>query len=498
MVANKRRKRASDSDLYKSCVLGGDCLPDVKNKVEGTTLADKLLQWFGSIIYLGGLGIGTGKGGGGPASIRPSAVPGRIPEVIPLRPTAPLEPIPEVVPGEVLPGVIGAEAPSIVPMTDVTLDPTVIVDNEVAVVPLAPSNEVHVLYDTINPVYDTATVPSRPTIITGPDESIAVLDVSTSAPPPRHVALDTAYLGGGTSDILTHADVSNVFVDPQLSAATIGFEEIELGPLQSSIFSVEEPPIRSTPLSERLINRATRLYNTFTQQVRINDPLFISQPSRLVQFEYDNPAFTDADLTLEFAKDVASVEAAPVSEFEDIHVLHRQVLGETPGRTVRVSRLGRKGLMQTRSGTLVGRNVHFYMDLSAIETADAMELMPVGSTSGNSTVVEALAESTFVDTDIVPDSELLDEFSEDFSDSHLVVISEEGRSSILPTFSERPFRVTPVWPNATYVVYPTSNIVPTDISTPSSSEARLNIFSDDFYLHPSLLRRRKRKRSDDF
>ena len=44
--STSRRKRAAVEDLYKSCKLGGDCPPDVVNKVEGKTLADRLLQIF--------------------------------------------------------------------------------------------------------------------------------------------------------------------------------------------------------------------------------------------------------------------------------------------------------------------------------------------------------------------------------------------------------------------------------------------------------------------
>ena len=65
MSRPRRLKRASDVDLYKSCALGGDCFPDVQNKVEGKTWADTLLKVFGSLIYLGNLGIGTGRGSGG-------------------------------------------------------------------------------------------------------------------------------------------------------------------------------------------------------------------------------------------------------------------------------------------------------------------------------------------------------------------------------------------------------------------------------------------------
>ena len=50
----RRVKRDSVQNLYNQCQLTGNCLPDVKNKVEGTTLADKLLKIFSSIIYLGG------------------------------------------------------------------------------------------------------------------------------------------------------------------------------------------------------------------------------------------------------------------------------------------------------------------------------------------------------------------------------------------------------------------------------------------------------------
>ena len=53
MIKARRLKRASPEDLYRSCKLGGDCIPDVQNKIENTTLADKLLQIFGSILYLG-------------------------------------------------------------------------------------------------------------------------------------------------------------------------------------------------------------------------------------------------------------------------------------------------------------------------------------------------------------------------------------------------------------------------------------------------------------
>lgn len=493
MYAKSRRKRASEQDLYRSCVLGGDCKTDVKNKIEGTTLADKLLKWFGSIIYLGGLGIGTGRGSGGSTGYRPiTPTPARIPETVPVRPGIPLDTIPEVVPG-----VIGAEAPSVIPMTDITLDSSVLIDNDVNIVTLAPSNEVQVLYETVNPTFDT-TVPGRPTIITGADDSIAVLDVSTSAPPPRRVTLDTSYLGGGTSDITMHTEVYNVFVDPQSSGTTIGFEEIELEDF-SNRFEIQEPPTRSTPLVERLATRVSSLYNRLTRQVQVTDPRFITNPSQLVQFGYDNPAFTDEDLTLQFAQDVESLAAAPDIDFTDVRVLHRPILSETTEGSVRVSRFGQRGFMHTRSGTLVGENVHFYYDLSAIETADALELRPMGETSGSSVFVDSGAGNNIVDIVSVPDDDLLDEPVEDFSNSQLVLtVSQEGREAvIIPGLAPSSFKViAPIDTGAgLHVYYPISHNA--DLLYPSVAPLyplAHDVFSDDYYLPPALLRRRRRRK----
>lgn len=500
-MSKSRKKRASESDLYRSCVLGGDCIPDVKNKVEGTTLADKLLQWFGSIVYLGGLGIGTGKGSGGTSGLRPTPPIARVPEAIPIKPIAPLETVPEVVPG-----IIGAEAPSIIPMTDVTLDPSVLVDNDVNIVTLGPSNEVSVLYETttINPVYDS-TVVGGPTVITGADDSIAVLDISTSAPPPRRVTLDTTYLGGGTSDITVHTDVSNVFVDPGYSGTQIGYEEIELGPIRGT-FDIEEPPTRSTPLAERLVQRVSNFYNRLTRQVQVQDTLFLQRPSQLVQFGIDNPVFTDEELTLQFAQDVEAIQAAPDPLFEDVRTLHRPVYTETSEGLVRVSRLGTRGFMHTRAGTLVGENVHFYMDLSAIDSADALELTPVGTASGSNIFVDTGIADTFVDSDIVPDNELLDDTVEDFSNSQLVLTasSEERETTFVPGFSPSSFKVVStvgMQPQDRYVFYPISfDLTPIYPASAPYEPLSHTIFSDDYYLPPSLYRRRKRKRSlsDDF
>ena len=65
MVRAQRTKRASVTDIYKGCKASGTCPPDVLNKVEQTTIADKILKYGSSGVFFGGLGISTGRGTGG-------------------------------------------------------------------------------------------------------------------------------------------------------------------------------------------------------------------------------------------------------------------------------------------------------------------------------------------------------------------------------------------------------------------------------------------------
>lgn len=480
MSARVRRKRASAGDLYKSCKAGGDCIPDVQNKIEGTTWADRLLQWFGSIIYLGNLGIGTGKGTGGSFGYRPldSGTGGRAPNV-PVRPAVPTEIVPEVIPGLVLP-----EGPSIVPLTDLVVDTGVVIDTTTfgADVP----TDVNILFENINPTYDVTTIAGHPTIISSTDEAAAVLEIGAIDTQTTRVSLDTGHI----DDVNPH-NVYNIFVDPLATGSSIGgYEEIELLPLHREEFEIEEPKT-STPetLLNRVFNNARRYYGRSVQQMPTRNPAFLTQPSRLVQFEYENPAFTPADLTLRFQQDVAEVAAAPEPDFADVHVLHRQALSETPEGTVRASRLGTKGYIRTRAGTLVGQDVHYYYDFSTIENAESFELAPLDDFSGNQALQN---ETSFV----YPDNELLDELVESFNDSHLVLQTEDNNEAVtVPMFatgSPKVFVLDIGFGNRTaapkYVLH-----VGTDVAR-VISPATSNIFSEDYYLHPSLHRKRKRRK----
>lgn len=126
-MSNKRKRRAAPEELYKHCLAGGDCIPDVKNKFEQNTWADALLKIFGSLVYFGNLGIGTGRGSGGSLGYRPldSVGPGRPTSVTPSRPNITIDP---VGPTEIV--TIDASAPSIVPLSEGTVDLILLLQTE--------------------------------------------------------------------------------------------------------------------------------------------------------------------------------------------------------------------------------------------------------------------------------------------------------------------------------------------------------------------------------
>lgn len=483
MSARVRRKRASAEDLYRSCKAGGDCKPDVQNKIEGDTWADRLLKWFGSIIYLGNLGIGTGRGTGGTFGYRPiePGTGGRTPN-IPVRPAVPTDIIPETIPGLILP-----EGPSIVPLTDLVVDTGVIIDTTALGTDLPA--DVNILFENTNPTFDITTATGHPTIISGANDSAAILDVGTTTAINTRVTLDIPLTAVDTANA---SEVYNIFVDPQSYGSSVGgFEEIELMPLHREAFEIQEPRT-STPrtLLDRALNNVRRYYGRSVQQVPVRNPIFLSQPSRLVQFEYENPTFTPDELTLRFQQDVAEVAAAPDTDFADVHILHRQALSETPGGTIRASRLGTKGYIRTRSGALLGQDVHYYYDISAIESAESVELATLADFSG---IQAGDTETSFV----YPDNELLDELVETFTDSHLVLQLEDNNEPVtIPTFARgsakvfvTDFSLSGRGARPSYIIH-----IGHDIAR-SIVPATINLFSSDYDINPALLKRRKRKYS---
>lgn len=435
----RRRKRASPTDLYKTCLQGGDCIPDVKNKFENTTVADWLLKIFGSLVYFGNLGIGSGKGSGGSFGYRPlgSAGSGRPAQEIPIgRPNVVIEPIG---PQDVVP--IDAGASSIVPLAEGGVDVSFIAPDAGPGI----GGEDIELFTFTDPATDVGGVSGGPSVVVTEESETTFIDATPTPAAPKQVFYDAfsntavethinPFLNNSINDV-------NVFVDPQLTGDTVGENVFEHIPLDN--LNLQSAPKESTPLRVGTVPRtpAQRSYNRFMEQYPIQSLDFLSQPSRLVQFEFENPAF-DADISIQFQRDVNSLEAAPNVEFADINYLSRPHLSTTSEGLVRVSRFGTRATLQTRSGLTIGPQVHYFMDISAIP-AENIELQTFTDSTVASTVVDDLLAVTAIDdpaniTDIsFTDEDLLDPLLESFENTHIAVqgVDEEGDTITLPVSS---------------------------------------------------------------
>lgn len=511
----RRTKRDSVDNLYRHCALGADCPPDVRNKVENTTLADILLQIFGSVIYLGNLGIGSGKGSGGStgySTITPAPRP--IPK--PARPSRPFgvpldpigggygsEPIGRGVPTDV----IDPLSSSIVPLSEDIGEPNIIITADPGT-SLGGGDVVTSSTTILNPAFENEGLPA---VFSRGDESTAILDVIPAEPPVKKIAIDFTTPNDTENIVTTLATVGsefNVFVDPLGTGDTVGLEEIELGPLNElSQFDVEEPPSTSTPADtvRRVANRAKTYYNRFVEQLPTRNKDFLLQPSRAVQFEFENPAFTD-EVSLQFQQDLDEVAAAPDDDFRDIRHLGIPHLSVTEGGKIRYSRLGTRGTITTRSGLTIGQKVHFYYDFSTITSGESIELQPIGEHSNINVFINPLEESTFIDSATAntgnigieyPDEDLVDTLVEDFSQAHLIISQEDetGDHFAIPSLSSN-VPVRAFVPDITGTFTSDLNFKKTIIDSvypfvPLEPSFAVDVFYD-FYLHPELQRRKRR------
>ena len=515
MARARRVKRDSVTHIYQTCKQAGTCPPDVVNKVEHTTVADNILKYGSAGVFFGGLGIGTGRGTGGvtgytPLGEGPGIRVGSTPTVV--RPSL----VPESVgPLDILP-------------ID-TIDP--VEPSVSSVVPLTESAGTDLLPGEVETIAEIHPVPEGPTIdspvVTTSKGSSAILEVAPDPTPPTRVRVSRTHYHNPSFQIITESTpaqgesslADHILVTSGSGGQTIGGEITDVIELQEFpsrySFEIEEPtPPRksSTPLQRaQTIGRRKGLSLTnkrLVQQVPVEDPLFLSKPSKLVRFEFDNPAFED-EVTTIFEQDVNSFEEPPDRDFLDVRRLGRPQYSTTPAGYVRVSRLGTRGTIRTRSGAQIGSQVHFYRDLSSINTEDPIELQLLGQHSGDSTIVQGPVESTFINVDLSenPLSEsieayshdlLLDEAVEDFSGSQLVIGNRRTTTSYtVPRFettrsssyyvqdTQGYYVAYPESRNNAEIIYPTPEIPVVVIHTHDNS--------GDFYLHPSL-HKRKRKR----
>ena len=517
MARARRTKRASVTDIYKGCKAAGTCPPDVINKVENKTIADKILQYGSAAVFFGGLGISTGKGTGGTTGYVPLGE----------GPGVRVGGTPTVVRPGVIPEVIGPT--EVIPIDTVTpIDPTA-----PSVVTLTDSSAVDLLPGEIETIAEVHPVPVPDTeidtpVVTGGRGSSAVLEVADPSPPIRTRVSRTQYhnpsfqIISESTPIAGEASLSDqVLVFENTGGQTIGGirEEIELQPLPSRYsFEIEEatPPRQtSTPIErgrQALSSIRRALYNRrLTQQVPVEDPLFFSRPSKLVRFQFDNPTFEE-EVTQIFERDLESVEEPPDRQFLDVAKLSRPLYSETPQGYIRVSRLGKRASLQTRSGAQVGAQVHFYKDVSTINSEAPIELQLLGEHSGDTSIIQGPVESTLVDINVRDTPELLessefnsqdlliDDAIEDFSGSQLVFGNprRSTTSVTVPRFSSPRETTLYVQDIQGYTVaYPESRDRPVIIYPQPEIPAVVIHFGEsgtDYYLHPHL-QRRKRKRA---
>lgn len=515
MARARRVKRDSVTHIYQTCKQAGTCPPDVLNKVEQTTVADNILKYGSAGVFFGGLGIGTGRGTGGvtgytPLSEGPGIRVGNTPTVV--RPSL----VPEAVgPMDILP-------------ID-TIDP--VEPSVSSVVPLTESSGADLLPGEVETIAEIHPVPEGPTIdspvVTTSRGSSAILEVAPEPTPPTRVRVSRTQYHNPSFQIITESTptqgesslADHILVTSGSGGQTIGSDITDVIELQEFpnrfSFEIDEPtPPRqsSTPIERPQVvgrRRGISLTNRrLIQQVAVEDPLFLSKPSKLVRFSFDNPVFEE-EVTNIFEQDVDMVEEPPDRDFLDVRQLGRPQYSTTPAGYVRVSRLGTRGTIRTRSGAQIGSQVHFYRDLSSIDTEDPIELQLLGQHSGDSTIVQGVVESTFVNVDIsenplsesiqaFSDDLLLDETVEDFSGSQLVIGNRRSTNSYtVPRFettrsgsyyvqdTKGYYVAYPESRNNEEIIYPTPDLPVVIIHTQDNS--------GDFFLHPSL-RRRKRKR----
>lgn len=466
MVAHRarRRKRASATELYKTCKAAGTCPPDVIPKIEGTTLADKLLQWGSLGVFLGGLGIGTGSGTGGRTGYVPIGTrPGTVVDVsVPARPPVVIE-------------AVGPSDPSIVTLLE---DSSII--NSGSTIPNFTGTAGF-------EVTSSATTTPAVLDITPAGDNVVVTSTNFNNPSFTEPSLLEV---PQTGEVSGHISLSTP------TAGTHSYEEIPMDTFATSGSGTE--PISSTPVPNVSRVAGPRLYRKAFTQVNVTDPAFLTRPSSFVTF--DNPVFEPGDDTIIFERPSPGARV-PDPDFMDIVKLHRPALTSRRG-TVRFSRVGQKSSMRTRSGATIGARVHYYHDLSPIPGTEDIEMQPLVAPAESAAADESLYD-VFADVD---DADLA------FTTAGRGSSGSGGRGS-LPTFpstlSTRASTVTipfvspvdvPVHKGPD-IVLPSTAHWPFVPLAPADTTHYVYIDGGDFYLWPvtfSLFRRRRRKRLSYF
>lgn len=506
----KRRRRANPEQLYRTCRITGNCPPDIKNRFEQNTLADKILKYGSTAVYFGGLGIGTGSGRAGPGTIGRGGGISLGSATIPGRPDIPVETIgPEnIVPVDA----VDPLGPSIIPPERF---PTAVEDPFTIRPPRFPS----IVDEPLPPgggVAGGAEVSTSGSAFGVDDPAVLLVqpeDTVTSRTHYDNPSFQVTVHAAGSGTAETSASDSILVTHPSGGVVIGGDTEFiplrEVMPLrpgggdevQETSFMTSTPRQVDTT-SGRRVNLQSRRF----QQVRVEDPAFLSRPSTLVQF--DNPAFEE-DVTLIFEQDIGSIAAAPHSDFTDIQTLSRPILERGRDGFLRVSRFGRRGTISTRSGVQIGAQVHFFYEVSEIQPIDTIELRTLGEQSMQSEIVTG-ADQGFDQISIseslpssIPEADLLDDLNSTVGEGVRLIFfggNDTDADIALPFNTDftvrRPPHFYPGTDTGIHVYYPESTAGKGKVIPDDTPHIIIRVIgdSDDYDLHPSLLRR-KRKRA---
>ncbi|AQR57911.1 L2 protein [Molossus molossus papillomavirus 1] len=493
-----RKRRAAAEDIYKHCKQFGTCPPDVVNKIENNTIADRILKWLSPFLYFGGAGISSGKGTGTVIPLeRPFGGFGSDLGVAPAESgvTVGVRPIP-VVPAEPPVGIDpGGEFLELEPLLPVRPTPEVPgtvdgpVDTGVNVTPVVP-DVLEVNPVNIEPVEPPVTVSTS--LFDNPTFEVSITASTTT----------------GESSAVDH-----VFVGERAGGTNIGGgEEIPLQTFRETIpddeFQVEDTGFTtSTPQEGRVRGDRGYLYNRrLVQQVEVPEIEFLEEPRTLITFE--NPVYNEQDLTMIFENELNEVtrtppRAAPHRDFTDIKYLGRQLFSRAPksGR-VRVSRVGMKGTLRTRSGVQIGSHVHYYQDLSSILPAEEVELLPLGEVTGTEEIITGEGETPFVEVNL---NDAADSIGLEPSNDFEVIENTDFFGDVTTTMVPDPTKHRSFYPDHLFgfggpnvtVDYPVTNIdvrptvVPED--RPWIPYYSFNDNSTDFFYEPCLYGKRRKR-----
>lgn len=409
-MQRRRRTRAAIKDIYPGCLTGGYCPPDVKNKVEGTTPADYILKILGSLVFFGGLGISSASGSGGRFGYRPLG--GSSTAVRPNTTVRPPAGAVDTLGAEIFTGsTVDASSPSVITLTDVVPEETVI---------------------------DSGPTAGGPTVVSTSGEDPFTVDVSSNGTRGPELTVTSTHLNPtfdagtfSTTSVVSgpHVEVEGPFteavVGPELGSRLPIPETIELATFSNTNDTFDTAIIDTTEFSastpKEVEPRVIRpkFYSKRYTQVAVENPLFLSEPQGLVQTGFEGEG---ADTSINF-----DVGPPPTDDaFQDVIHLSRPYTTQRPSGHIRVSRLGQVSSLSTRSGKIIGPHKHYYFDLSSIAEGENIELQVLDG-SGPGVAVEdpniALDEISLTDTlqSTYSDEDLLDVYETISEHAHLII-----------------------------------------------------------------------------